>query len=526
MKLLKNGWTLLCVSLIMQINSFLYLMQKVPFAGWLLPADIYKKRRLKLLFAVAGMLKGFLGAAIGQMLGCVFLLSWFPKWLGVSASPEELLALYLLTKCIAPSVMSCSIFTAKEADYVFLNHFMMNPKEYYHYKIGKEVILKMLFSLPVVTYLLRDFRLIAVAALAAVFFALAGCVLYLFFYNTMHGLIKKWIRTAFGIAIIIAAYAGLRLGLFKAMVWTIPVCMGLCIGMAVLSLVCYLRLLRYQDYKRIAVEFANKDATILVISVNAAAVEGENALSDFGWEEGAAYFEKNCGLDTESYLSKAFFRRFRSVFSNQRRQIFLLSIFLGVLCGYLIRIGVLPVTEANILNYTPLLITFVTGTMLFGNRFTELCFRYMDMPLLYHRICNKEYLKKSIWRRYLFLAKHSLVALSGITLFLLLVLFISGIRISVFHFVFLLISIELFMILNELYYLLVYYFLQPYTADMSVKSPAIRVLGAAEGLFGIGVLFVRGNLAFACLPLAGLLLVMNVLLVVMQDKVDKTFRLK
>lgn len=526
MKFFKNGWTLLCVSVMMQINSFLFLLQKIPFAGWLLPSSLYKKRRLKLFLAAGGMFKGFLGAAIGKIIICVLLLLWIPRWLGIRASKEELLMLYLLTECIAPALMSCEIFRAKQEDYVFLNHFMMNPKEYYHHKIGRDALLAMLLPLPVTAYVLKEFRLVMVAALAAVFFTLAGCVLYLFFYDMMHGLVKRWVRTAFGIGIIIVSYVGLRLGWFQAITWTLTFCMGLCSVLAVLSFACYLRLLRYCDYKRIAVEFANKETVVLAVSVNAAAVEGENALTDFGWEEGAAYYQKNCRLDMEGYLSKAFFRRFRSVFSNQRRQIFLLSVSLGVLCGYLIRIGVLPLTEANILNYTPILLTFVTGTMLFGRRFTELCFRYADMPLLYHRVCNKEYLKKSLWRRYAFLAKHSLVALSGVALFVLLVLFISGIKVSAASIVFLLISVECFMLFNELYYLFLYYFFQPYTVDISVKNPVVRVFGVLEGLFDVGVLFVRGNLALVCLPLAGMLLAMNLLMIVMQGRIEKTFRIR
>ena len=57
-------------------------------------------------------------------------------------------------------------------------------------------------------------------------------------------------------------------------------------------------------------------------------------------------------------------------------------------------------------------------------------------------------------RRYAFLAKHSLVALSGVALFVLLVLFISGIKVSAASIVFLLIAVECFMLFNELYYLL------------------------------------------------------------------------
>lgn len=89
-----------------------------------------------------------------------------------------------------------------------------------------------------------------------------------------------------------------------------------------------------------------------------------------------------------------------------------------------------------------------------------------------------------------------------------------------------LLSMELLMLIQELYQLLIYYWIQPYTVDLSVKSPVFKVLGWIEGLFDISVLFIRGNLALACLPLFGVFLIINVLLVVMQKNVHKTFRLR
>ena len=176
--------------------------------------------------------------------------------------------------------------------------------------------------------------------------------------------------------------------------------------------------------------------------------------------------------------------------------------------------------------YTPLLIVLVNSIMLFGQRFTTLCFRFVDMPLMYHQVCDKEYLKKSIRCRYAFLVRHSLVALVGLIVFVAMLLVVSGIRISVWDFVFMLVAMELFMLIQEFYQLLIYYWIQPYTADVSVKSPVFKVLGCLEGLFDVSMLFVRGNLAMACVPLLGLFLLVNMLLVVISGRVQKTFRLR
>lgn len=523
--ILKNSWSMLKITTTMQTNSFISLLRKIPLLEQLVPVSLYCRYKGKLLFTLGGLIKGLLGSFLGTTFLCLLTLSWIPSWIGVSASREELLFLCILVQSFAPMLQSCSIFRAKEADYVFLNHFMMNPAEYYHYKIGKEALEAAVTMVPVLVYLLQDGMLVAVAVMSEVFFTLAGCCLHLFLYDRLHNVVKRWVRNMLSYSIMLAAYLGVKLGLLDSGMISAPLCLGLCTILLAGSLLCYLRLLNYKDYKRIAVQFANKEAMIVISTINTAE-EGRDALSKCTWEKNRDFYKKNDALEGALYLNRAFFERFRYIFKNQRQQIFLISIPLGALLGWLIRSGVLEITAETILNYTPLLIVLVNSVMLFGQRFTTLCFRFVDMPLLYHGVCKQEYLKKSIVCRYAFLVKHSFVALAGLAVFTGLVLGISGIRVSVWELVFLLLSMELYMLVQELYKLLIYYWIQPYTVDVSVKSPMFQVLGVVEGLFDISLLFVRGNLAVACVPLAGMFLLVNLLLVVVSKRVHKTFRLR
>ena len=510
----------------MQTNSFISLLRKIPVLYRLIPVSLYRQESLKKFFILGGLAKGFIGAALGSTLRCLFLFSWIPSLLLITPTPTELLTVYLLVECLVPAITSCSIFRATERDYVFLNHFMLNPGEYYHYKIGKEIIEEAVVKLPMLVYLLGDTGLVAMAVFAEVFYMLGGCCLYLFLYDRLHGVVKKSVRSILGWVIRIFAYVGLKFSVFGSVIWEGPVCVLLCIGMLLCSVLFYFCLLKYQDYKRIAVQFANKEAMTITITTVNSATEGENGLKPWDWKENREYFLKNSGLSRAVYMNQTFLKRFHKIFSDQRKQIFILSIPLGLLCGYFIRIGILDITEETILNYTPMLIPFVSSCMLFGSRFTELCFRFVDMPMMYHGICEKEYLKQSIRYRYLFLVKHSLVALLGLAMFIILVLGCSGIRIPVTDIIFILIAMELYMLINESYKLLIYYWIQPYTTDVSVKSPVFKLLGIVESLFDISVLFVRGNLVLACLPLLGIFVVINVLMLWMQKNVHKTFRLR
>lgn len=524
--LLKNSWILFKISSTLQTNSLISLLRKLPLLEHLIPVSLYRKNGLKQVFALGGLLKGLLGGLIGKSVLCLLMLSWIPSLLGGKPLPEEMLILYSLTECLVPAIMYCGIFRAREADYTFLNHFMMNPTVYYHYKIAKEALEKAIVVIPVLGYLLRDVRFVLLAVTATVCFSLTGCCLHLWLYDRLHNVIKRSVRTITGYGIMLAVYFVWWRGWFAEVKISGGLCLWLCIGMAAVSFVCYLRLLHYKEYKRIAVQFANKEAVAITVSVNVAAEEGRDELTKFTWEKNKEFYEKHKKLDESTYLNRAFFERFRQIFSNQRKQIFFLSIPLGALVGYCIRTGILNISEDTILNYTPILIALVNSIMLFGQRFTSLCFRFVDMPLMYHQVCKQEYLKKSIRCRYVFLVKHSLVALAGLSLFVGLVLLVSGIRISTWNLIFLLLSMELFMLVQELYQLLIYYWIQPYTADFSVKSPVFRVLGWIESLFDISVLFIRGNLALVCLPLLGLFLLVNVLMLVMQKNVHKTFRLR
>lgn len=525
MKLMKNFRMMLKINTTLQTNAFIHLLRKLPLLERMIPVSLYRRTGVKWLFALGGFFKGLFGSFLGNTLLCLLTMSWIPAWIGTEAAPAEMLLLCMVVHSFAPALQSCSIFRAKEEDYVFLNHFMMNPTEYYHYKIAADTLEGVITMLPVLIYLLRNPWFVFLAAAAEVLCTMAGACLYLFLYDRLHNMIKRSIRNIVSYSIMLAAYIAVKLGAFEKIAISAGWCIGLSGGCLMLALFCYRRLLHYKDYKRIAVQFANKEAMITV-SVSNGGEEGKDALAGFSWEKNKEFYEKNVTADAATYLNRAFFERFKAIFSNQRKQIFLLSVILGIVLGVVIRNDVLKVTGETILNYTPWLIVLVNSIMLFGQRFTTLCFRFVDMPLMYHQVCDSKYLKKSIRCRYVFLVKHSLVALTGLAIFIGLVLVIGDLRVPAWNIVFLLVSMELFMLIQELYQLLIYYWLQPYTVDVSVKSPVFKVLGWIEGLFDISVLFIRGNLALACVPLLGLFLLVNVLMLVMQKNVHKTFRLR
>ncbi len=537
MKLWKNAWNMFKITATMQTNSFIHLLRSVPVLSVIVPERLYRRTGLKYLFSLGGLVTGCIGGVLGSTVLCLLYFQWLPGWLGMEPSPGELLWLCFLVKSLAPALRSCSIFRAGQQDYVFLNHFMMNPTEYYHYKIGKEALENVITMLPVVIYVFRDAAYVLAAVSAELFCTLAGCCLYLFLYERQRRkkaasdsekifFLSRKVRYTVSFGLIFITYIGLKQQWFAGIAFSAPFCLGMSLLFLAASVVCYAHLLRYREYKWIAVQFANKETMLLTVSITTGGEEGRNALSGFSSEKNKAFYEANKEKSQAEYLNKAFFVRFRRIFSNQRGQILWMSTGLGLLFGFLIRNGVLDITSETMMNYTPVLIALVNSLMLFGARFTMLCFQFVDMPMLYQRICGKKYLQESIRCRYFFLVRHSLVALAGLAVFVGLILLLGGLRVSAGELVRLFITMELFMLFNEVYNLLIYYGIQPYTMDVSVKSPVYKVLGVLESLFDISVLFLRGNLANAWVPMLVLVLLVHMLLWIVAGRAERTFRLR
>lgn len=66
-----------------------------------------------------------------------------------------------------------------------------------------------------------------------------------------------------------------------------------------------------------------------------------------------------------------------------------------------------------------------------------------------------------------------------------------------------------FLVMWDTYELMLYYFVQPYTVDLTAKSPLFTFLQVVEGLFGILLLFVRSDLTLA-LPVILILMIVCV----------------
>ncbi|MCI9335964.1 MAG: hypothetical protein HFH93_00245 [Lachnospiraceae bacterium] len=489
------------IYLVIQINAFLYYLSRLPVLGKIVHTSWYSRYRLKKIWSLFSLAFGFVKSALANNIGTFVLLYVVPH---LFLAEEQVgtgvfLVLFILVKCLAGAIIECGLFKSSAEDYTFLTHFMVDPVSYYRYKAAKNAFFHCFMLFPVLYFLFCDWGMVGALVLFKLLCMLGGNVVYLSFYKRYGHLPEKRIRRIIAYSLILLAYVGVYLGLYGSIaispVWQFAA--GAVCG--ILAAACWGYHMRYSDYKKIAVKFASQSAITFRITVKSStAGEEENGLLESGWEENREFFRAHEKETPERYLEQAFTRRFGRAIRKVRRDRILSMFFIGAVMGLGIRAGWLPVTSDTVLDYTPVLISFATS-MAFGDRLMQMYFRNIDLHMLYHHMASPAFIRRSMLQRYLYLLKGDLVSSAVIVLHILFLLFLSGLSLPVSTVVKLAAVCIIFLVFWETYECIVYYLIQPYSVDMTAKSPVFKVLGYLEGIFQLLILFVRRDLT-AALP--------------------------
>lgn len=516
------------VYLTIQINSFLYYLSRLPILGKIVHSSWYSRYRLKRIWSLLSLIFGFIKSALANNVGTLIVIYIVPH---LFLKDEEVtggvyLILFVSLKCIGGALIECGLFKSSMEDHTFLNHFMVNPVSYYRYKGAKNAFFSGVMLFPAIYFLFRDWGLTAALVFFKLFCMLEGNVIYLSFYKKYGRLPGKRIRFVLVLPLILLTYAGAFLGLYRNIavgpVWQLAA--GLCCML--LSLLCWNYHMHYTYYKRIAVRFASQSAISFQISVqSSSAGEAENGLLESGWEENREFFNAHREEPPEQYLEQAFLHRFGKALRKERRNKVLVLFFIGMILGFGIRFGWLPVTSDTVLDYSPVLIAFAIS-MTFASRLMQIYFRNIDLHMLYHHMATPEFIRRSMLQRYLYLLKGDLITAAAIGANNLLMLFLSGLQVPGGTVGRLTAVCVVFLIFWETYECIIYYAIQPYSEDMTAKSPVFKLLGYLESIFYLLVLFVRRNLTAAfpwvCAACAGAVAVFFLC----RKLAPKTFRLR
>lgn len=508
-----------------QINIVLHYLSKIPIINRIVPQKLFGMYRTKKLFAVLGVAYGLLKMTLAANVGLFFTLFLIPGvvYKQPLENPMAYVFIFIMGNCLAPVIMECGLLTSKSSDYMFLYHFMMNPEKYYKYRVLTETLKKSILIFPALYYVLGNVWLSLFLVLCKAASILVSDALYLSYFKNRQKMPSEWLRK--GVALLIAGAAYACVPFWKES-------QGSLILEAVAGLICVCGLIssgiylyNYTNYKRVSVCFANPGVVSFHVSVDSNIGESDNGLEDSDWKENKAYFEKNRNLPAEIYMDKVFLHRFgKSIFKAYLYQFIFYVIIFGIL-GILIRKNVISLNGNSILDYSPILLSAITGFS-FATRFSQMFFRNIDMHMMSLNMCSKEFIKKSMKKR--------LKAVLGCDIVLSLLMagcsivfqMVSGYSLGIGDNLKLTAASGIYLMIWEIYELAVYYFIQPYSVELTVKSPLFSALGVFDSVFSLIILLIRADITAAIPWLAGILILLLLLYWIGSNFAYKTFKLR
>lgn len=514
------------IYLTIQTNAFIYYLGKLPFVKYLVRSTWYSKYGWKHLFSLFGVIIGFVKDAIGKNIGTLLWVYCVPLLAAPdhSMGRQEYFLLFLGVSCLVSLVDGSAIFNSSPQDYTFLYHFMVNPKVYYLYKTLQQVFFSSVMIFPVLCFLLRDALLVTTAVAMKVMCELVGNSAYLFYYRKNKRLPRIRTRQIATVAVFALTYICL-FAIDKPCIQFSEISLAVITTIAAtISFVCWRFHNRFDNYREIAVTFGNQSMVSLHISVRSVG-EDERGLVENPWQENKAYFERfQCLLPAE-YLHHAFWERFgKAIRKDNRAQAIVACGFL-LIVGLCIRMGWIPLEAEELLAYSPILLSWTLGFST-ANKMTQMYFRNIDLHLLYNHMSTEKYIKDSMVRRYLHLLKTDLV-FTGVTLVgIITFLLASGLMLPAKTILQLLIISAAVLVMWDTYELMLYYFIQPYTVDLTAKSPLFSFLQVVDGLFVALTLFVRHDLTLAFPVIIALAIIMLIICFVSSRLAYKFFKLR
>lgn len=510
------------------VNAMLHYFSKIPFLGGLVGPRVFRSQRFKHLLSALGACYRFLRDAIGRTVGIYLFVVTAAGWLMRGRSPEEMQALrmsvYLLVFCVLPVITGARLFSGTREDHMFLEHFMMPPNRYYRMKAMRILLKELVIPLPVLWWIFRTPQAVLLATGANILAsALAEC-LYLGLYAKKGKLIARWKRMMVSGALKIAVLVFLYIGWLPRCRPTMASALAVCAGGAVAVLFEAATILRFRRFKEIAVRFANADATAAQVVFGTTISEEDRGICHDAPEEAKAYALAHAEDAPLAYLDGVFRHRFSKILRNlvlkQLRQ----SAILMLAVAAAIRLDIL-VLHRPALSYTPFLLTFVYALPR-AQSYLSILFRNIDRVFLANHLYRPEDVRRLMARRTMHLFGMSIPMLLGFFAMLYLFNWVAALGLSAGTIARLMIPYALLYYFYDLLQVATYFGIQPYSTELTVKSPVFTVLGILLSALQASFLFIRANILENIPQIAAALGVMILLWGIVYCYSPRWFRLR
>ncbi len=510
-----------------RINTFISLFQHIPGINKLFNERIYRQYRFKNWLSLLGAVFDMFYVALTSILETYILICIIPEYvLGKQLNLAEMALIFIGAECIAKSFGSCPLFRSNRIDYMFLNHFMVDPAEYYRFKALRSALFTCVPLIALFGFVLQDWMLALVFGLLKSVFCLAANVFYLLYFDKKQKIPNVVYRRVIPFIITVSCI----LLIVFAEIPEISVALSLKLGLIALLSAAIILLWgchrRFQHYHHVALHFRGTNMLVMSVSVNSVAAESSNTyLQSLKWEDNKRFYDDNHNLPIQDYMTKAFYKRLgRGI---KRQQLFNMAavMIIYVVLGLLLNAQKLTMNIQDINSYSTLLIPI---SLLFSQagKLTQMFFYNIDIHMLKLNAYPGCVLKKTALRRFrdnilldIFSSLYHFVCM-------LLCVWISGYPIPFRTIVIFGLTSLCILCIQDIYEYLIYFYVQPYSNDMSVQSPIIRIIGLFGSLVGLCCIVIRRDILSALPVLLIITALLCVVFCAFSGCIIRTFKLK
>ncbi|MBW4829433.1 MAG: hypothetical protein KZY61_01255 [Clostridiaceae bacterium] len=535
--MLKTFTNTFKISFTENANSFIYFLRKIPKIGGRISETLYKQTKDKFIIGIIREILGILGGFLikGLYLGLMIILPSYLMTKNIEQILPEFLHIFFFLSFILGSIMETIIFDSiNKSAFNMIRLMRVEPRKYYLSQIiYKKLENFICFILPMIVIgKIIGFSTMKsiVLILELTAFKVMGEGLQLFIYDKTGKIINNE-TLILSIIIIMGlafAYALPFLGLTIDF-YTILFNIFVEITTLILGILSYIYIWKYRSYTKIAKSILTKEHLFDVEDFEENLNFGDVKIDEKKINEN--------DLNIDIYNKKQGYEYLNAIFFKRHRRILVTPIKIRVLIigiVFLVSLGFLMFMPENkvkfiqrIKNGGPILV-FAMYMMSTGERICKAMFYNCDVKLLrygYYRESNAILSNfTSRLKRVVFLniipALVLCLAIIGITIF-------SGSGFQVMGMAPLFVSILCLSCFFSIHHLFLYYVIQPYTAELTIKSPLFKFMNFIVYMISYICLQIKTSSSYFALGVILITVVYMVVTLILTYKLaPKTFKLR
>lgn len=509
-------------------NTLLYFLTKLPIVGTYLDKSPYWRKPSKLALVVPGVLFRFAKMILAKNMLLWLSLASIPSLferagIRTSTGSGDRLNLFVFLFCLLPAIGGASLFGGDSEKIVFLDYFRVDPVLYYRTRITRSILLDTLFLFPFLVFLIPPPYLVVLAILIKWSTGLLGQLITLNIIQKKQRPPKKSTRYI-AMALVLACYLLYVVFVTSPDISNVSL---LIVGSFVLPIIIVLYGQVWNSHAFAVLAQIQRSGGQVGISVARSNTlrNGGGGYDQYTAEVNRLYYDNNSKRSPITYLHRTFCIRHSNDFQSITKQFIMTNLVLALVLGFLFRFGIIGKSLSDMQGYTPFLISWAT-LLSSGMFLTQRSFQQMDSVYLRVNLFGKEEIFQLFVMRLRKLLSLAILPASSLLFALVFINWFGEVFFSLDYLVKLWFLCVLFLICYELYHLLTYFLLQPYAVDMTAKSPFFALIKAVEWIFILMSLFVRQNVLDYWKFFASVIVLEFLLVLVVKKFGEKTFRIR